>query len=345
MILPKRDIVSIVEQISELWLDLRGQRLFISGATGFVGTWLLESFINANERFVLGATAVVLTRNRALFEEKLPHLAFHPSVEIIEGDITTFSFPTGSFTHIIHAATETSHSLIDRDPIQAYDKIVSGMKRMGDFAIHTGARKFLLISSGAVYGIQPPDVTHVSETFSGGPDLYSPHAVYAEGKRVAEMIGGIIANKYGFELKIARCFTFLGPNMPLDKHFAIGNFMRDMLVGGPIHITGDGSPYRSYLHAIDMAVWLWMILFRGVNCRPYNVGSDVDMPLIECARILADQLPVKRDVMVHGVIDSSNHPSRYVPNIDRARKELALTVSVTFNDALQRTLNALKLKS
>lgn len=341
MILPRQDIQQIIERLSNEWLELQGQRLFVTGGTGFVGTWLLESFIGAGQHFNLGSSAVVLTRSRAAFAAKCPHLASHPLLEVVEGDITDFEFPSGYFSHIIHAATETSHTLINHDPVQAFDKIASGMRRVSEFAAQAGARKILLTSSGAIYGVQPAEMNHVTETYAGGPDPLASLAVYAEGKRVAEMLGGLAARKYGFELKIARCFAFVGPNMPLDQHFAIGNFLRNALGDGPIVIQGDGTPFRSYLHAIDMAVWLWTILFRGRNCRPYNVGSDVATTLSECAKVLTTLLPGRREVVVRGASDLSRAITRYVPSIDRARIELGLSVSIPFQEALRRTLDAL----
>ncbi len=331
------DLNHILDHTRELWDELRGQRIFITGGTGFFGCWLLESFIWANDRLNLNCQATVLTRSPSAFKVKEPHLAGNEAISLIEGDICTFEFPTGKFSHVIHAATESSTKLNDENPLLLLDAIVNGTRHTLDFSINSSARKFLLTSSGAVYGKQPPEMTHIPEDFTGAPDPLVPHSAYGEGKRMAEQLSALYANS-SFETKIARCFAFVGPYLPSDVHFAIGNFIRDGLNGGPIIVKGDGTPYRSYLYAADLAIWLWTILLKGQSIRPYNVGSDKELSIGELAdRVAGEFIPSIR-IERRGVSNPRNPTERYVPSIQRSKSELGLFPLVDLNRAIKKTI-------
>jgi nucleoside-diphosphate-sugar epimerase len=332
-----RDLDSILERTAELWPEFRGERLFVTGGTGFFGTWLLESFAWANDRLNLDAQAVVLTRNAAAFREKAPHLAEHPAIRFHAGDMRNFQFPSGGFSHVIHAATESASGLNEQDPLAMLDAIVSGTRRVLDFAATSGARKFLLASSGAVYGQQPPAMTHIPETYPGAPDTMNPRSAYGEGKRVAELLCAIYHRTHGLETKIARGFAFVGPHLPLDKHFAIGNFIRDQLGGGPIRISGDGTPFRSYLYTADLMVWLWTILVKGTSCRPYNVGSEAALSIGETASAVAQALDPSTEIEIACKPKPGIPAARYVPSTARAWLELGLQETAAVDDAIRRT--------
>jgi nucleoside-diphosphate-sugar epimerase len=332
--IPEWELENILDQTRGLWEDMRGRRVFISGGTGFFGCWLLESFIWINSRLDLNASAVVLTRNAAAFRRKAPHLADSGAVKMHTGDIRSFFFPEGEFSFIVHAATDADAQAAIDAPLETLDTIVEGTRRILEFARHCGARKLLFTSSGAVYGRQPPEVTHVPETFNGAPDPVDPRAVYGESKRMAEMLCCLFSRKYGFECKIARCFAFAGPWLSVDGAFAIGNFVRDAIGGGPIRIEGDGTPYRSYLYAGDLAIWLWTILFRGTSCQPYNVGSERDLTISELALQVANALDPLLKVQTTGVPVPGKPPFRYVPATELARAELGLKENVELKEAI-----------
>jgi dTDP-glucose 4,6-dehydratase len=329
------DLDHVLAHTQGLWEDLCEQRLFITGGTGFFGCWLLESFTWANDRLGLGAEAVVLTRDPAAFGRKAPHLAGHPSVRLHQGDVRTFTFPEGPCHWVIHAATESSTTLNADNPLAMLATTIQGTHRVLDFAQQRGAKKLLLTSSGAVYGRQPPLLSHIPEEYAGGPDPADPSSAYGHGKRVAEYLCSLYHHRHGLETKIARCFAFVGPYLPLDVHFAVGNFLRDGLAGGPVRVLGDGSPYRSYLYAADLAVWLWTILVRGAPARPYNVGSAEAVSIAELARHVAGHFGTEAQIARAAVPGAL--AERYVPATARARLELALVPRISLLDAIKRT--------
>jgi dTDP-glucose 4,6-dehydratase len=331
------DLDHVIEHIRPLREELAGARLFITGGTGFIGCWLLESLARANERLGLGAEALVLTRNFAAFARKAPHLARRPDIRFLAGDVKDFAFPAGRFSHVIHAATEASAKLNGEHPDVMLDTIVTGTRRALDFAARCGAKQFLLTSSGAVYGRQPPAMSHVAEDYMGGPDVSNTDSAYHEGKRISELLCAIYAREHRFEVKVARIYALAGPYLPLDIHFAMGNFIRDALAGGPIQIQGDGTPYRSYLYAADLAIWLWTILVRGVSNRPYNVGSRHALSIAELAQAVSRVLPGRVAIETAQKPAPGQPAARYVPETARAEQELGLRQWVPLDEAIRRT--------
>lgn len=333
--LPPADLAHVLERGEAPLRALRGARLFVTGGTGFFGVWLLETLAAANARLQLGLRATVLSRDPAAFAARAPRLAADASFDWLRGDARDFGFPGGAFSHVIHGAATASAALNDARPDEMRGTIVEGTRRALAFAAHSGARDLLFVSSGAVYGPQPPALSHVGEDRIAQPGSLDTDNAYAEGKRVAEALCAGAAAQ-GLRPKIARCFAFVGPHLPLDAHFAAGNFLRDALEGRAIRIQGDGRPYRSYLHSADLVAWLLAILVRGEPLRPYNVGSDQAVSIEDLARRVARLAAPAVEVSIHGKPGSAP-PPRYVPSTVRARRELGLEAWLDLDAALQRT--------
>ena len=314
--------------------SLRGARLFLTGGTGFFGAWLLETLCAANDALELEAQATILTRDAAKFKTKMPHLAARADLRFQEGDVRDFRFPDGNFSHILHGATATSAAAGNEASRAMFETVVEGTRHVCAFAQKSGARRMLMISSGAIYGVQPPEISHLGETYNGAPDTLDIRAAYGNGKRAAEFECALWAQA-GVEIAVARCFAFIGPHLPLDAHFAAGNFLRDALRDETIRVGGDGTPLRSYLHAADLAAWLWTVLVRGRNGRAYNVGSDEAVSVAElarrCAALSGSTVEIAR------APDEGVLPARYVPDVSRARDELGLDVRIGLDEALRRT--------
>lgn len=331
-----------MDHTRDLWEDLRGAHIFITGGTGFFGQWLVGSFLYANQQLDLRASASLLTRKPAYTQQAFPHLSSNPAITLLTGDVRNFKFSQGTFSHIIHAATDASAKLNDENPLLMLDTIIEGTRHTLDFAVHCKTEKFLFTSSGAIYGKQPNDMNHIPDEYNGAPDSTDSKSAYGIGKRTAEHLCNLYAKQYGLHTTIARCFAFVGPHLPLDIHFAIGNFIRDALNGGPIVIKGDGTPYRSYLYTADLAIWLWKILLCGESSRTYNVGSDHDLQIEQVADLVAKQFSPKIAVKVMGTRVKNKAPERYVPSVNRSRHELGLDAWISIQQGIERTIQFYK---
>lgn len=291
------DLDHVLDHTRDLWEELRGGRLFITGGTGFIGSWLLDTFEYINDKLNLNASALVLTRGQ---HDDRPGISFH------RGDVRTFEFPAGEFPFVVHGAVESSTDTYLDDQ---FDVITKGTQRTLDFAKQAGTEKFLFLSSGAVYSGTSP---------------------YAEGKRTGEVMCAFSP----VPSVVARLFCFLGPYQPLDSHFAIGNFIRDGLAGGPIRLAGGGATQRSYLYAADLAIWLWTLLFRGAPGQPYNVGSEEVVTIAELARRVSDAFHPAVGVE----IEPGQVSDRYVPPSVAGAEQLGLRQWVGLDDAIARTI-------
>lgn len=332
----EKDLDFILGATDDVWPALRGARIFITGGTGFIGCWLLESLRHADQRNKLGVHATVLTRDPDAFRRKVPHLADYPGFSFIAGDVCNFETPPGEFTHLIHAATEASAELNENDPRRMFDTVLQGTRRALDFAVEKAVSRVLFLSSGAVYGQQPWEMERVSESWIGAPSCVDPRAAYAEGKRAAEMLCAIYGKQFGTKIAIARIFALLGPYLSLDIHFAAGNFIRDAMQGKSIIVNGNGLPCRSYLYASDLTVWLWHMLVRAEPGKPYNVGSDESVSVRELAEKVSDGLG-NVGYRVLGAPDKGWNPGRYVPETSLIGHDLGLHKTVTLNEAIRRT--------
>ena len=328
---------------AEVEADLRalgGRRILVTGGTGFVGKWLLESLAWARDRLGTRFDITVLTRDPERFQDEYPRLGALRFVRFARGDVREPGL-SGSFDGIVHAATTTVATVGASRHRDLLETIVIGGDAILGIAARSGSIPVLLTSSGAVYGALPPTIDKVEETFTGAPDPLRADNAYHEGKRIAELQCALYADEFGIEPKIARMFAFVGPYLPLDAHFAIGNFLRDGFAGRRVEVSGDGRPLRSYLYATDLIAWLLAIFVRGTPMRAYNVGSEVPIDIAGLATLVAERTGAPGTI-VRETSDPAVPPPRYVPSSERIRAELHVTQRVGLSMAIDRTISYMK---
>ena len=170
--------------------------------------------------------------------------------------------------------------------------------------------------------------------------MSSADNAYGVGKLAAEHLCALYADEFGLETIVARCFAFMGPDLPLDVHFAIGNFVRDALWADEIVVRGDGSPLRTYLDQDDLANWLLTLLEKGRPGEAYNVGADEVVSIADLAHLVRDLIAPDKPVRILGKADPSHARNRYVPDITKARRELGLDVTISLAQSIRRSADA-----
>jgi nucleoside-diphosphate-sugar epimerase len=332
-----RDLELVLKGAAPSWPTLKNAHLFMTGGTGFFGRWIVETLLHANRELDLDIRITLLTRSADAFAKRSPHLAHHPSVELLIGDVTDFEDPTHRFTHLIHAATPADAKLARERPLELYRTITLGTQRILELAAAHGTRRFLNVSSGAVYG---KEAAHVDEASQNASDSMDPNQTYGIAKRTAEHLCQLAAARSQLEVVTARCFAFIGPHLPTDAHYAAGNFLGAALRGEPIQVQGDGSAVRSYMHTTELVVWLLRLLTHGKNMNAYNVGSEETVSISQLAQSIARLGGVDHSVL--GLPRPGMAPSIYVPSTKKAQNELELTESLGLEEKNSRTLEWMK---
>ena len=330
------DLDAVLDRTRSIWTELNGARLLLTGATGFVGTHMLESVRHARSRAGADVRVVAPARDPDRLRARLPWTKDAPWLEVIPGDIHHFAMPPGAIDLAIHAANTASPGEIADDPKGIARMVVEGSTRVFALAAAGGARRVLQLSSGSVCGAHFTPSKPIAEDDPGEPQGDGPADRLARAKREAEQALLLAARRPDAPtIVFARGFALCGPWLPLNSAFAFGNFLGAAMRGGPVIVSGDGTPVRSYLYSGDMVVWLWTLLLKGRNGRAYNVGSAHAVTIGELAHRVAALLG--GSVEIAAVPSPGAHAHWHVPDLTRVRAELGLEETVPLNDAIVRT--------
>ena len=278
---------------------------------------------------------VAPARDPGRLHGRLPWTRTAAWLEVVRGDVRTFSMPDGAVDLAVHAANTASPAEIAADPKGVARMVVEGSVRVRGLAAAAGARRMLQLSSGSVCGAHLAPSPPIAEDDPGAPKGDGPAERLARAKRNAEQALLAAGTLTGPAIVLARGFALCGPWLPLDSAFAFGNFLGAAIRGDAIGVSGDGTPVRSYLYSSDMVVWLWTLLLKGASGRAYNVGSERAVTIGELAHRVAALLGGSVEIAGTPVPGARAH--WHVPSTARVRGELGLEETVPLNDAIVRT--------
>lgn len=315
--------------------------MLITGGSGFFGKSLLDAFARGRLS-AHGITRVVaFARHASSLRMEAPQL-LGPGVEVVDGDVVRLDTLFDADI-VIHAAASADAARYLSDPASEQYIIMEGTRRILDLArVAVSPPKVLYVSSGCVYGQQPPQVVGLAESAPFGNDADPAKAAYANAKRAAEALVRTATAQHSLRASIARCFAFVGPWLPRDRHFAIGNFIGNAVSGDPIVVKARHEVIRSYLFADDLVEWLVRIGLAGNgSCPVYNVGSDEAISIRGLAALIGRIVGVSVTLPKSDAGTGHQQTDRYVPSVALARHELGLSLTVPLEVAINRTLSYL----
>lgn len=318
---------------------LKNGTILITGGTGFIGTWLAEIISFLNDYYDFKIHLYLLSTHANTFKERRPHLASRQDISLIERDIRNLTDIPQDVSWIIHAAANPDSRAHASEPLKTVEVIVNGTDSILEYATRLPElNRILNISSGNIYGFQPLELDKISEKFIGGLDCSAFNAAYPESKRIAETICSIYRNQHRLPIVNARPFAFIGPYQGLDRPWAVNNFIRDAILGGPIRILGDGQTVRSYMYPSDLVWWLLNILVHGKVGANYNVGSPEAITILDLAEKIAAQFPKSPKIISGLSKDNSLRISKFVPDVNFVIDSLDLKITTNLDTAIKRTI-------
>jgi dTDP-glucose 4,6-dehydratase len=334
--LPQDDLDTISGQIEPFIGGFKSSKILVYGGTGFVGTWLVGGLLQANLEFSLNLEISIVTRNVLKAKEK-----FQPVCELlnfIECDLS-ISEPRDNLIadYVFLGSTPTRNSTGSTN----FEAVIKASANAAYHASKVKSNQFqkpfvLHLSSGAVYGNQPMDMTYRSEShpvFRSSSDAYIKSKLLIDDVLLDSQAKGLI------NFNSPRLFAFAGPLISLDEHFAVGNFIGDVIAGREIKIKGNPNTVRSYMYPTDL-ISILLKLVQSTPSGEINIGSDNPIKLGDLAVMISN---FASGVGVQ-MSNSEDLPNNYVPSVVNLRQEIWSSTFVSLDVALEKWISWLRTK-
>jgi dTDP-glucose 4,6-dehydratase len=277
------------------WEVFSGTSVLITGASGLLGGYCCEVLLRLNEtnRLAVPVKVIAVSRGPHSLTRRFSAYAGRPDLVLLPGDVCAH-LPAwdGAADYVIHGASPASPAAMAADLLGTFEANVSGTRNMLKLAQAKQARKFLFLSSGAVYGNMPPEVHSIGEKDFGTLDPMTARAAYDEGKRAGETLCRLYADTFGLSASSARIAHTYGPGLKADDGRSFADFITAAAEGRPLVLNSDGSAIRYFCYVSDTTAGLFTILLLGESGQAYNLGSETERCSIrELARLIADLFP------------------------------------------------------
>ena len=275
------------------WNLLKNSTVLISGANGFLPSYMVHTLIYLNEKYNKNIKVLALVRNKKKAEKKFRNYINRKDFELIVQDVCDPIKTNIDVDFIIHAASQASPKYYGIDPIGTFNANVKGTHNLIKLAEEKKSKSFLFFSSCEVYGEINENQIPTKETDYGYLDSMNVRSCYAEGKRAGETMCICSHYQYNIPVKIVRPFHIYGPGMNLDDGRVVADFVRYLVNNTNLVLNSDGSATRAFCYIADAIIGFFTVLLKGESGQAYNVGFNKETSILELGNILINLFPEK----------------------------------------------------
>lgn len=266
------------------WSNLKNKVIFVSGAGGFLGSYIIYTLLHLNQTKKLNMNIIAGVRDYQKAKDKFD---IQEGLDYFVFDINDCFVSYAPIDYIIHAASLASPKYFEPIPVQTILPNIIGTKNLLEIAKDKGVKKFLFISTSGVYGFNPPENYPLFENDWGTLDPTDKANCYLESKRMGEALCIAYKNQYQVPVVIARPGGFYGPGLKLDDGRIFADLIADIVRKKDLVLYSNGQAIRDYLYIADVITALFTILFKGEIGEAYNVTSNSEINILDLAKKLA----------------------------------------------------------
>ncbi len=328
------------------WDKLRNKSILISGATGLVGSFLVDALMLKNKTG-LNCKVFALSRNATNASFRFVEWNKNPLLEYIPYDIRLpfAKDDIGTVDFVVHMASNTHPMLYSTDPIGTIATNIIGVQNMLDFAVTHNATRFAFTSSNEIYGENRGDVELFDENYCGYINCNTMRAGYPESKRCGEALCQAYKTQKDLDVVIPRITRTYGPTMSDNDTKAASQFIKKGLAGENIVLKSAGTQFYSYTYMTDAVSGLLYVLLKGENGEAYNIADEAsDIMLKDFASTIADLLKTKVVYEMPDAVEAAGYSKATKARLNGSKlKKLGWSAKYDIRSGIERTINILKI--